>query len=128
MNTENKITYITGLPHNLSLDGKNYIVDKESEEWKKYKQGLDYQTEQWLLGNPITNKWHDNPDYWESCPDFSNEGAEIWPYELRVKFIKASEEVQTEMCMMSLGGVISEKIPDLNIHLPGIQNTNNTVN
>ena len=121
--TIKQIKFLCGIPHTLSDCGEYYEADKNSEEWKKYRTGVDYQTEQWLLGNPIMNKWHENPDYWESCPDFSNEGSEIWPYELRLKFINSSDEIQQEMCMMSLSNMLAEELPDLNLYIANTSST-----
>ena len=63
------------------------------------------------------NDWSENPDYWESCPDFSNEGSPIWPLELRQKFIELSTEVRYELLVNSLSTLLNDITPDIKTYI-----------
>lgn len=111
--------YITGIPNRLSECGQFYEPIKDSEEYRKYKQCSDEQIRLWLQGTSTMNQWHENPDYWESCPDFSNEGQPIWPLEQRQLFINSSNEVREQMCMMVLGTLLKDINLDKEIYVSG---------
>ena len=98
---------IVGIPHALSPCGEYYVMDKTSSEYKKYKAGVDHQIEQWLLGNSIHNNWHDNEEFNECCPDFSCCGGQLWPENLRHKFVNSDQETRQQMLMMSLGSTLA---------------------
>ena len=118
------IKFICGIPYFLSEDNINWEVDKNSDEYKRYKEKSNYQLEQWLLGNSIMNDWSENPDYWESCPDFSNEGSPIWPLELRQKFIESSTEVRYELLVNSLSILLNDITPDIKTYIADDNNLN----
>ena len=100
-------TTIVGIPYILSEDGTYWEIDKNSNEYKRYKEGSIQQLKDWLDGIPTINKWHSNSQYWEDTPDFSSSGSRLWDFSLRLKFYNADDETRSKMCMMSLSELIS---------------------
>lgn len=103
---KNDFMCITGIPHKLSERGTYYEMITDSDEYRRYKEGADKQLALWLEGTSTVNQWHDNPDFWESCPDLGESGEPVWPLEQRQLFVNSGPEVREQMCMMVLSGVI----------------------
>ena len=108
-----------------AIDTTKYQLSEDGQYWEmkpevaaRYRESVKYQLDQWVAGNPIHNAEFD-----ECCPDFSCCGSPLWDENKRKVFQRVSDEgneqAVMDMLMGSLGEMLSNSLPEVNVVVCG---------
>jgi hypothetical protein len=118
---------ILGIPHILNSEGY-WAADKDSEQYKRYKKGVEHQLEQWLAGNPVHNNWDNDPNNSECCPDFSCCNKQLmWSEKMRKAYVE-HPELRDEMGATALFEMLQQNGSLDGVEILGLTKNNQAIN
>lgn len=93
--------------HELDPTGEWWVLKDQFKG--PYRESAKKQLESWLNGKPNHNDYSD-----ECCPDFSCcSPQDVWPMEMRERFVNGTEEEREEMMMACL----STRVTNENVYV-----------